>query len=325
MVLVLLVAGLGVLLISGTLLVDGAANLATRLRVSPIVLGLTLVAFGTSLPELAVNVSASSSGNTALSLGNIFGSNIANLGLVLGSALLVRSLAVESLVMRREIPLLLLTSAVAVVLASDGWLRGTALQIDRADGLILLLLFLIFVYVNLSDILTQRSDDPLLRQAAEIPARMRGSRDYLYIGLGILGLPLGASLVVDNATVIALQLGVSQAVIGLSLVAVGTSVPELVTSVIAAIRHQGSLAVGNVVGSNLINTLLILPISAQLAVLPIEPGAAIDIWVSLLFTIALCVLALVTRLRLNRLHGVILLVAYFGYIGWRFISAVAVE
>jgi cation:H+ antiporter len=323
MVFVLLVAGLGLLILAGTLLVDGAANLATRLHVPPVVLGLTLVAFGTSLPELAVNISASRSGNTALSLGNIFGSNIANLGLVLGAALLIRSLSVESAVMRREIPLLLLTSAVAVVLASDGWLRGTALQIDRADSFILLLLFLIFVYVNLSDILTQRNDDPLLVQAAEMPARVRGSRDYLYIGLGIIGLPLGASLVVNNATAIATQFGVSQAVIGLSLVAIGTSVPELVTSVIAAVRNQGALAVGNVVGSNLINMLLILPISAQLAVLPIDSGAALDIWVSLLFTVALCVLALLTKLRLNRLHGLILLVAYFGYIGWRFSTAIA--
>lgn len=323
MVFILLVAGLGLLLVAGTLLVDGAANLATRLHVPPVVLGLTLVAFGTSLPELAVNISASRSGNTALSLGNIFGSNIANLGLVLGAALLIRSVSVESAVMRREIPLLLLTSAVAVVLASDGWLRGTPLQIDRADSLILLLLFLIFVYVNLSDILTQRDDDPLMQQAAEIPISRRGNRDYLYIGLGIIGLPLGASLVVDNATTIAFHLGVSQAVIGLSLVAVGTSVPELVTSMIAASRNQGALAVGNVVGSNLINTLLILPISAQLAVLPIDSGAALDIWISLLFTVALCVLALFTKLRLNRAHGVILLVAYFSYIGWRFSAAMA--
>jgi cation:H+ antiporter len=323
MTIVMLLAGLGILIVSGTLLVDGACNLGARYKVSPAFMGLTLVAFGTSLPELAVNLSAVSSGNTGLSLGNIFGSNIANLSLVLGAALVVRNLKVESQIMRREIPLLLLVTLMVVVLCSDTLLRGGPSRLDRSDGVILLLLFLLFVYINFSDILTGRSDDPLLTEVTEQGSFFFQNKDYLYIIIGVVGLALGGEITVANASAIAQHYGVSDDVIGLSVVAVGTSIPELVTSVVAAVKRQASLAVANVVGSNLINSLFILAVSAVSGTLPVSSDTLTDVLVSLLLTLVMFGFAFGAGLKLRRWHGLVLLCGYFSYISWRYIGEFA--
>jgi cation:H+ antiporter len=313
----LLLAGLALLLFSGKLLVDGASNIAAHYQVPPAIIGLTLVAFGTSLPELAVNVSAVSQGSTDLSLGNIFGSNIANLGLVLGAAVVIRGFHVEGAIMRREIPLLLLVSAVTVVLASDGMLRGESTRVDRSDAIVLLLLFLMFIYINLTHILIGRANDPLLEQASERAPDGFSKRHYWYVAAGIPGLWLGGDLAVGNATELARHFGVSEAVIGLSVLAVGTSLPELVTSISAALRRQTDLAVGNVIGSNLVNTLFILPVTALIHPLPISPPSMLDIWTSLLFTVVMGIFAFSAKLRLSRVEGWLLLIGYFWYLGWR--------
>jgi cation:H+ antiporter len=314
----LLAAGITILVVSGGLLVDGASNIALRLRVPPAVIGLTLVAFGTSLPELAVNISATTSGSPELSLGNIFGSNIANLGLVLGAAVAIRACRVEGQIMRREIPLLLMITAIALVVSLDGVLRGIEPQLDRADAVILMLLFLMFIYINLSDILAGRSEDPLLEQASGRVRTSVETRHYLFVLIGIPGLWLGGELTVTNAEEIALGFGISKTLIGLSVVAVGTSLPELVTSVTAALRGESDLAIGNVIGSNLVNTLFILPISALIVPLPIGPGPLIDIWTCLLFTVIMSIFAFSARQRLSRVEGWFLLVTYGLYIYWRY-------
>lgn len=314
----LLAAGITILVVSGGLLVDGASNIALRLRVPPAVIGLTLVAFGTSLPELAVNISATTSGSPELSLGNIFGSNIANLGLVLGAAVAIRACRVEGQIMRREIPLLLMITAIALVVSLDGVLRGIEPQLDRADAVILMLLFLMFIYINLSDILAGRSEDPLLEQASGRVRTSVETRHYLFVLIGIPGLWLGGELTVTNAEKIALGFGISKTLIGLSVVAVGTSLPELVTSVTAALRGESDLAIGNVIGSNLVNTLFILPISALIVPLPIGPGPLIDIWTCLLFTMIMGIFAFSARQRLSRVEGWFLLVTYGLYIYWRY-------
>ncbi|MEP5765644.1 MAG: calcium/sodium antiporter [Halieaceae bacterium] len=313
----LLSAGLALLMFSGGLLVEGASNIAARHQVSPAIIGLTLVAFGTSLPELAVNVSAVSQGSTDLSLGNIFGSNIANLGLVLGAAVAVRGFRVESEVMRWEIPLLLLVSAIAVVLAGDGTLRGEQPTLDRSDAIVLLLLFLMFIYINLTNILIDSHDDPLLEQASGRAPDRYQKRHYAYVMAGIPGLWLGGELAVDSANELARSFGVSEAVIGLAVLAVGTSLPELVTSIAAALRRQTALAVGNVIGSNLFNTLFILPVTALIHPLPISPPSLLDIWTSLLFTVVMGIFAFSAKLRLSRVEGWILLLGYLGYVSWR--------
>ena len=313
----LLLAGLALLLFSGWLLVDGASNIAAHHQVPAAVIGLTLVAFGTSLPELAVNVSAITQGSTDLSLGNIFGSNIANLGLVLGAAVAIRGFHVEGELMRWEIPLLLLVSAIAAVLAGDGILRGESPRLDRSDAIVLLLLFLMFIYINLTNVLIGRADDPLLEQASERAPHQFSKRHYWYVVAGIPGLWLGGELAVGSATEVARAIGVSEAVIGLSVLAIGTSLPELVTSVTAALRRQTDLAIGNVIGSNLVNTLFILPVTALIQPLPISPPAMLDIWTSLLFTAVMGIFAFSAKLRLSRVEGWLLLISYFWYLSWR--------
>lgn len=315
---ILLFAGLAILLVSGTLLVDGASNIALRLRVPPAVIGLTLVAFGTSLPELAVNLSATSAGSPELSLGNIFGSNIANIGLVLGVAVAIKGFRVEGQIMRREIPLLLLITAMALVIALDGVLKGMSPTLDRGDAVVLLLLFLMFIYINMTDILQDRHEDPLLEQATgRAPGGIK-ARHYLYVVVGIPGLWFGGDLTVVNAEKIALGFGLSKTLVGLSVVAIGTSLPELVTSITAALRGESDLAVGNVIGSNLVNTLLILPVSALVTPLPIGPGALMDIWTSLLFTVIMGIFAFSARQRFSRVEGWLLVIGYFYYIFWRY-------
>ena len=318
MTVLLLVAGMALLIVGGILVVDGASNIARRHGISPAVIGLTLVAFGTSLPELAVNLSALSNGSTALAMGNILGSNIANMGLVLGAAVMIRSFDVESTIMRREIPLLLLVAGILLVIANDRALKATGLMLDRSDALVLLLLLMIFIYINATEIICGEPDDVLLQQASQRTNLLFGKRDYLFIVVGVVGLWYGGQLTVDSAMSLALTLGVSEAVIGLAVVAVGTSLPELVTSITAALRREGSLALGNVVGSNLINTLFILPVTAIVQPLPIMNASLLDIWASTTFTAVVAIFAFSKNLRLSRWEGAVLLIGYLAYISWRY-------
>jgi cation:H+ antiporter len=314
----LFIAGIGLLILSGAALVEGASNIAARHNVSPALIGLTLVAFGTSLPELAVNVSAVNSGKPGLAVGNIFGSNIANIGLVLGTCVALRGFTVESRIIRREIPLLLLISAIVTVLAGDGTLRDEAGYLDRGDALVLMLLLLIFIYTNIWDMLQVSNDDPLLTQASARGRRRLRKRNLAYIAGGAVGLWLAGSLTVENAVFIAQDWGVPETIIGLSILAIGTSLPELVTAVAAALRGEASLALGNVVGSNLMNVLFILPSTALLQPLPLENGSLLDILCCLAFTALLALFAYTSQLRLSRWEGAVLLAGYFGFIAWRY-------
>lgn len=315
---VLLSLGLGLLILSGAALVEGASNIAARYGVPPAIIGLTVVAFGTSLPELAVNLSAVRSGNPGLGMGNIFGSNIANLGLVLGACVALRGFAVESQIMRRELPLLLLISMIVTVLASDRMLVGEGSGLDRGDAIVLLLLLSLFLYINITDILRHRPEDELMLQASSRGEKRLQKRHIFYILLGIPGLWLAGEITVENAVQIALSLGVPEVLVGLSVIAVGTSLPELVTSVAAALRGQASLALGNVVGSNLLNVLFILPVTALPGALPVSQENLVDIWAALLFTALVALFAFTSRLRLSRWEGVVLLVGYLVFVGWRY-------
>jgi cation:H+ antiporter len=240
--LLILAGGLALLLLGGYALVQGASGLASSFGVSQIVIGLTVVAFGTSAPELAVNLTAALRGSSGLSFGNVIGSNLANLGLILGTAALVRPLVIESRVVAREIPMMLLaTSAVAVLgLAADLSLRPGSY--DRADGSVLLLLFGVFIYNAVRDVLQARRPDAVIEEARMTAERREPRRKRIQNGLltllGLAGLYLGGELTVAGATGIARSAGLSEAVIGLTVVAVGTSLPELVTSIIAAGGHR---------------------------------------------------------------------------------------
>ncbi|HVR30934.1 MAG TPA: calcium/sodium antiporter [Thermoanaerobaculia bacterium] len=320
----LLLGGLALLLGGGAGLVRGAAGLARKLGVSPLIVGLTVVAFGTSTPELAVNLIAVYRGATEVAFGNIVGSNLANLGLILGLAALVRPLVIHGQVLAREIPMMVLAAAVLLVLALDPALRGEPGAIDRGDGLALLLVFSVFLYAMVGDVVRQRRD-PLVEQARErggeswhegVPA------DLLLVAGGIVGLVAGGRLTVDAATELALLLGVPATIIGLTIVAVGTSLPELVTSAIATWRGESDIAVGNVVGSNVFNTLFVLGVTATTRPVPVPAGGTGDLIACVVLSVVLLPMGITHSRRIVRVEGALLLSAWIAYTIWRSAGAV---
>ena len=309
----LLVGGIGILYFGAEWLVRGAARLAGSLGVSPIVVGLTVVSFGTSAPELVVSVVASLGGNSDLAVGNVLGSNLANLGLILGLTALVRPLEVAARVVWREVPLMLLVTAALYPLALDG-------ELSRGDGTILLLGlagYLIFVFQTVESEAPEivGEYEEFMRAASPRGKRVRGM-DVLLIVAGCGGLVLGGYAIVEGAVAVASFLGISQIVIGLTVVAVGTSLPELATSLVAAMHKEADIAVGNVIGSNIFNILAILgtatvvqPIHVSSSVLARELPAVLIISV-------LVVPMLRTGWCIQRWEGALLLVCYLGLGLW---------
>ena len=310
--------GIGLLIAGGEFVVRGAMALARQLGVPPLVIGLTVVAFGTSVPELAVNVTAALRGNTGIALGNVVGSNLANVGLILAIAALLRRLEIRSVVITRELPMLLLASVAATVMAFDGLRAESDAVYDRIDGILLLLLFAIVLYYTVLETFRNRSADPLVEQAREQAGRrlspLAGSAAF--IGGGLCGLALGGNLTVSGAVGLATSLGASPGLIGLTVVAVGTSLPELSASVMAARHGETDLAVGNVVGSNLFNLLFILGVTAVIRPVPVLSGGHVDICVMTLFALALLAVSLGRR-ALGRAEAAVLVAGYLGYLAWR--------
>jgi cation:H+ antiporter len=316
----ILTAGLVLLLGGGERMVKGASVIARNLGVSPLVVGLTVVAFGTSAPELVVNVLAAAGGTTEISYGNILGSNIANIGLILAIAALVRPLKVGAVVVSREIPMMLLGTFAAVVMGADRFLRNTAGAYDRSDGILLLLFFGVFLYYTVAEVFRSRGRDRFVKQVQEPHADSNGESTWLNM-LWLLGgmgaLLFGGHLTVKAAVDLAEALHVPEVVIGLTVVALGTSLPELVTAVIAAWRGQTDLVVGNVVGSNIFNLLFVLGTSASIHSVPVPDGGYVDMLMMLALSVVLLPFAISGKHRISRVEGGILLVAYLAFIGWR--------
>jgi cation:H+ antiporter len=307
----MLALGFGALIKGADFLVEGASSLARRLRVSDLAIGLTVVAFGTSTPELFVNLFASFKGSTDIAIGNVLGSNIANILLILGVSSLIYPLAVSQGTVWKEIPLSLLAAVVLGVMVNDHWIDGASPSVlARADGLVLLSFFLIFLYYSYS----------IARDMAgleeQLPARQhRVATSLLLIVLGLAGLGLGGKWIVDAAVQIATRLSVSEAVIGLTVVAVGTSLPELATSAVAAYRHNVDIAVGNVVGSNIFNIFFVLGLSATIRPLPFDMRSNLHIGVVVLASLMLFGGMFSGRKRcLDRWEGGVFLVLYIGYV-----------
>lgn len=306
----LLLGGLALLIKGAGLLVSGASSIAERLGVSPLVIGLTVVSFGTSLPEMLVTLVSGLRQNADLAIANIIGSNIANVLLVLGIAAIIRPLPVKDSTVVSEIPFSL-TAALLVGFLANAALFSShhELSISRLDGGILLFffaLFMLYVYK------ISREGTHL---AGDTPRSLTTTRSVLYILLGVAGLYLGGGWAVDGAVGIARDLDVDDAVIGLTIVAVGTSSPEIVASAIAAYRNQTDIAVGNVVGSNIFNILWVLGFTSSLVELPFEVVNNTDL-VMVICSSALILLALTTSRdnSILRSHGVIFILLYAGYI-----------
>jgi cation:H+ antiporter len=307
---ILFVAGFIILIKGADLLVDGASSIAARFNIPSLVIGLTIVAFGTSTPELFVNLMASFNGNTDIAIGNVLGSNIANVLLILGVAAVIYPLSVQSSTVWKEIPFSLLAAIALWVLANDALLDGAGNNfISRGDGLILLGFFSIFmVYVFEISLRHKPADDESGIK------KMNLFRSVVYILLGLTGLVFGGKWIVDGAVHIAGLLGVSESLIGLTVVAVGTSLPELATSAVAAFRRNVDIAIGNVVGSNIFNVFFVLATSATIKPLPFNAGSNFDIYVVILSSALLFLFMFAgKRHRLERWQGIMFLVLYIGY------------
>lgn len=310
-----IVAGLVALFFGGNWLVKGASRLAESLGISPLIVGLTVVAIGTSAPELLVSLRAALSGSSDIAVGNIVGSNIANIGLILGLSGLIFPISVHVNLLRREIPIMIGVALLAVILFQDA-------LIGRIDGLILLIGFAIFmIFVVISARGEQENTYDISEEAVESkPEQIQRGREALRLIVGIIVLMLGAQLTVDNATDLARSLGVSELVIGITLVAVGTSLPELVTSVTAAIRKESDIAIGNVVGSNIFNILGILGLTALIQPIAIaEQIVKVDSLVMLGFSLLL--LPFVLDRKLGRIEAVIFILAYIGFTAYAILAS----
>ena len=311
-----LFAGIAFLIGGGVLLVRGASEIATRLGVSPLIVGLTIVGFGTSAPELVINVVGALRGETGIAFGNVVGSNISNLALVLGAAVLIAPIKIRGQLVRREVPLLLLATTVITVMALDGPLEGLPAMIGRSEAIILLSLFCIFVYINVLDFVETRESDQLIADIAHNPLIETDPHSkfrWVYVVGGMALLFFGGDMTVRNGVAIAASLGVPSTIVGLFLVAVGTSMPELVTSIVAATRGESDLALGNVVGSNIFNSLIVLPTSSFISQIPVPQGGIGDLVLSLFLTAILIPIFIFGDARLGRATGVFLLLVYFAY------------
>ncbi len=302
------------LLIKGAdLLVEGASSIARRLNISDLVIGLTVVAFGTSTPELFVNIAASLKGSTDIAIGNVLGSNISNIFLILGISSIIYPLTVTKGTVWKEIPFSLLAVLILGILANDRIIDGRDFSmLSRIDGLVFLSFFIIFIYYTFG------IAKEIEGMEEHVPAKEHGViKAALMLVVGLIGLGLGGQWIVDGAISLATRFGLSESLVGLTIVAVGTSLPELATSAVAAYRKNVEIAVGNVVGSNIFNIFFVLGISSTIRPLPFKAGSNVDIGVVIIASLLLFFSMFTGKKQsLDRWEGIGLLVLYIIYVGY---------
>jgi cation:H+ antiporter len=302
----LLVGGLAILWKAADLLVAGAVALAKQFGVSPLIIGFTIVAMGTSAPEVAASIAAAVRGVGDIAVGNVYGSNIANLALVGGLAALIRPMIIQRQTMQREIPAMLI---VALML----WPVLHNLSLSRLEAVGLLVVFFALIYMTVRAAKRQAADQN--RNNNTGTQEQHGIKHITLIIIGLTGLAIGAEMTVRGAVVIGTKIGLSEAVIGLTIVALGTSLPELATCIVASIRAQHDISIGNLVGSNIFNTLLVT--GAAGTIRPFEVAkrlaAGSDYWIMISVSVAFALFAVIGRRTISRLAGSVLLVIYFVY------------
>jgi len=305
-----LVGGLAILWKCADLLVTGAVGLAERLGVSPLIIGLTVVAMGTSAPEVAASIAAAVRGAGDVAIGNVYGSNIANLALVGGLCALIRPIRVQRRTLRREIPVMIL---MALLL----WPVLHNLSLSRPEGLALLGVFaaliLLIVYTTRKEVAGVKREAYAVRQDTRYEMRDT-KKNVLFVVIGLAGLAIGADMAVRGAVFVGERIGLSQAVIGLTIIAIGTSLPELATSLVAVVKGQHDISIGNLVGSNVFNTLLVVGVAGTIRPFAIgQRLAGVDYWVMIVVSAAFASVAIIGRRVIGRAGGVFLLCAYIGY------------
>ena len=307
---VLLILGFVLLIKGADFFVEGSSAVAKKLHVPTLIIGLTIVAMGTSLPECAVSVTASIANNNALAVSNVVGSNIFNLIVVCGASALFMPLAVKADTLKKEFPFSILVGVLLLILGYFG------MEVSRVDGLILVVLFACFLAWMIQSALKARTgkECPEMEDTAEAERlrNLSGFRCFLYIVCGMIAIAVGGDLVVDSASQIATNFGLSQNLIGLTIVAMGTSLPELVTSIVAARKKEVDMALGNVIGSNIFNILLVLGVSASISPITFIMENVIDLVILTIMSLIVWGFAW-SKKRIGRMEGVIMLLAYVGY------------
>jgi len=310
---VLFIIGFFILIKGADLLIEGASSVAKRLKVSDLVIGLTIVAFGTSAPELIVNVISSYTGNAELAISNILGSNIANTFLALGIAAFITPLSVKRNTVLKEIPLAFLAALTLGLLANDALINmEVASTLSRIDGLILACFFTIFLFYTITVAKAEREKPD--ERAKVIPI----GRSIVLIIFGMLGLMFGGDWIVTGAIEIATNFGLSQAFIGLTIVAIGTSLPEIVTCAVSAYKGNSDIAIGNAVGSNIFNIFWVLALSSIVKPLPFDTKINFDVVTNIVAAALLFLFLYVANKKhtLKKSHGIIFIVLYVAYIGY---------
>jgi cation:H+ antiporter len=307
-----LIGGLAAIIIAANYLVDGASALAKRLGVSDLITGLTVVAFGTSAPELTVNIFSALEGSTDLAVGNVLGSNMANILLILGISAIIFPITVKHSTKWKEIPFALLAIIVFAVLANDIFIDKSDKNIvTRVDGIVLLLFMVVFLVYTFNMAMSQKyeeMEEPHIKQ-------MKLSKSLLFILAGLVGLFFGGKYMVQGAVDIAEKLGMSQRVIGVTIVAIGTSLPELAASLVAAFKKKTDIAIGNVVGSNIFNVFFILGTTAVIKPLPFDNALNFDTMVTIFASILLFITTMTIGInKITRTEGIIFVLIYISYV-----------
>ena len=307
-----LILGFLLLVKCADLFVDGASSIAKRLRIPSLIIGLTIVAFGTSAPELAVSVTAALKGSNDIALGNVVGSNIFNLLVVIGVSAMICPLAVEKSMIKKDYPLSIGATLLLGLLVMDQFLgKKDAMSLSRLDGIILLAGFALFMYLTIREGLAKRKEQ-LQSQEEEIPVKYSLPVSILLSVAGLLGIIFGGDMTVNSAKEIARAFGLSEALIGLTIVAIGTSLPELVTSVVASKKGESDIALGNAVGSNLFNILFILGVSSTILPMSVSPTYLYDIGFLLVVSL-LVFIPVAAKQKISRGTGAAMTGAYILY------------
>jgi cation:H+ antiporter len=312
---VLLVGGLVILWKSAELLVGGAVGLAKQLGVTPLVIGLTIVAMGTSAPEVAASIAAAARGAGDLAVGNVYGSNIANLALIGGLIALIRPIKTKKQTLQREMPAMLIVALLLFPVVYN-------LYLSRTEAAALLCLFAALILLT---VYFARKEAAARKNNEKMDSRFRGNdnkehgstivKNIVFCAVGLAGLAVGARMTVEGAIFIGERVGLSEAVIGLTIIAIGTSLPELATCIVAAIKGEHDISIGNLVGSNIFNTLLVTGTAGTVRPFSLAKRlAATDYWVMIAVSALFILLALIGRRIIGRVSGALLLCAYFGYI-----------
>lgn len=307
---ILLIIGFVFLIKGADFFVDGASSTARNLKISKMVIALTIVSFGTSAPEFAVSLKSIITGSDDMILGNVIGSNIINILLIVGIASIIHPISIKSRTVQKELPILLLITTLISVLISDSLFGNGTNYLTRGDGITILLFFTVFLYYLFSIMRSKKENDD-----DNAPFKMKKS--ILLTLIGLIGIVIGSNLVVDNATIIAEGLGVSQRMISLTIIALGTSLPELVTTVIAGIKKEYDIAVGNIIGSNIFNIGIVLGLPITLfGGITASGFSNIDVLMFISSSILLFILS-IRNLKIDKYEGIVMLslfVIYYSYV-----------